>query len=571
MKWLKSRKQFLNEAKIRDVIFPRQAKEVAKVWGEKFLDYEEVIPTDNIIQGKWKLDKEDKDAALSAYFDCDLNRIYADINSLPDKFCSVLSESIKVELLQGDKFKHVMKDFNMKSPSIDQLVCIFDNVFRKLSISETQATEMIQKDENGRPMRDEEGNMLKIQKEAGEPIFSNNLVNIRSFAEDFNRCYRDEQVNLNTFETRDLRQMRNLALTDENREYNLIDFDIFNKDVYLQIQHNPKDILNMSISKFYASCQHLYGGGYRKQVLSNVFDPNSIPAFLIFDTPIFWENEKINDFLPLSRMMIRNIEILDDPSVYTSNEEHEKNQKEKKIFFDRAYPDRMKDVFGKIIEKYSKNIETVDLNVEHPTYVFTPDVEIADTDVIDPYMDRLGIKRKPMIGRNTRALYINRNYDWSNIKISPEAKIKEIVIETPKVPEDLLAFKFNPDWIKFKYITISTLEPFKNLLTKSIAFDKCKFDGSVIDTIQDTGTKIEKLQFISCDINNNISFKRFRKLKELHLIFSLDSIDQILRGLPAGLEKLVISTDLLQTPGDKEKLAKLKESGLKIETIGPKI
>jgi hypothetical protein len=562
MKWLKSRQQFLNEAKLREVIFPRQAKEVAKVWGEKFLDYEEVVPTDNIIQGKWKLDKEDKDAALSAYFDADLVRIYNDINSLPDRFCSVLSESIKLDLLTSEKFKIVMKDFNMKSPSIDQLVCIFDNVFRKLSISETQATEMIQKDENGRPVRDEDGNMLRIQKEAGDPIFSNNLVNIKSFIEDYNRCFRDEQVNINIFDTRDIRQMRNLALTDENREYNLIDFDIFNKDVYLQIQHNPKDILNMSISKFYASCQHLYGGGYRKQLLSNVFDPNSIPAFLIFDTPIFWENEKINDFLPLSRMMIRNIETLS-----TS----EDKPAEKKIFFDRAYPDRMKDVFGKIIEKYSKNVETVDLSEENPTYVFTPDVEIADTDVIDPYMDRLGLKRKPMIGKNTKTLYLNRNYDWTNIKVNKEAKIKEVVIETPQVPNDLLAFQFNPDWVKFKYIRISTLEPFRNLLTKSIAFDKCKFDGSMIDTLQDAKGQLEKLQFISCDINNNISFKQFRRLKELHLIFSLDSIDQILRGLPSGLEKLIISTDLIQTPQDKEKLTKLKESGLKIETIGPKI
>ncbi len=562
MKWLKSRKEFLNEAKLREVILPRQAKEVAQVWGEKYLDYEEVIPTENIIQGKWKLDEEDKKAALSAFFDADLGRIYSDINSLPDKFCSVLSESIKIELLPSDKFKHVMKDFNMKSPSIDQLVCIFDNVFRKLSISETQATEMIQKDENGRPMRDEDGNMLKIQKEAGDPIFSNNLVNIRSFVEDFNRCYRDEQVNSNVFDTRDIRQMRNLAMTDENREYNLSDFDIFNKDVYLQIKHNPTDILNISISKFYASCQHLYGGGYRKQLLSNVFDPNSIPAFLIFDTPIFWNNEKINDFLPLSRMMIRNIE------TFSSSDP---NANEKKIFFDRAYPDRMKDVFGRIVEKYSNNIENVDLNVENPSYVFTPDIEIADTNVVDPYMDRLGIRRKPMIGKNTKTLYLNRNYDWSNIKVSKDAKIKEVVVETPNVPTDLLAMKFNPDWIKFKYITISTLEPFSNLLTKSIAFDKCKFDGSVIDTIQDAKSQLEKLQFISCDINNTVSFKRFRKLKELHLIFSLDSIDQILRGLPAGLEKLVISTDLLQTPVDKQKLAKLKESGLKIETVGPKI
>ena len=558
MKWIKSRNQYINEAKLRDVILPRQAKEVSNVWGEKYLDYEEVTPTDKIIQGKWKIDEEDKKKALSAFFDANLDRIFNDINGLPDRFCSVLSESINVDLLKdSEKLKSVMSEFNMKSPSIEQLVCIFDNVFRKLSISETQATEMIQKDENGRPVRDDDGNMLKVQKEAGSPIFSNNLVNVKSFVDDYNRCFRDEQVNSGIFDTRDIRQMRNLALTDENRDYNLTDFDIFGKDVYLQIQHNPKDILNMSISKFYASCQHLYGGGYRQQLLSNVFDPNSIPAYLIFDTPIFWKSDKINDFLPLSRMMIRNIETFDGSD-------------DKKIFFDRGYPDRMKDVMGEIVKKYSGNEETV-TDSSSVTYYFTPDIEITDTEVRDPYMDRLGIKRMPMIGKNTKTLYLNRNYDWSKIKIAKDAKIREIVIETPDLPSDMFSMQFNPDWIKFKYVRISTLEPFKNILTKSIAFDKCKFDGSVVDTIQDVRSQLEKLQFISCDINNEINLKKFRKLRELEFIFSLDSIDQIMKGLPAGLEKLTLSTDLLQTPTDKEKLSKLKSTGLKIQLVGPKI
>jgi len=67
MKWIKTRKLFINEAKVRDVIFPRQAKEVAKIWGEKYLDYEEVAPTTNIEQGKWLLSKEDKYEALKEF------------------------------------------------------------------------------------------------------------------------------------------------------------------------------------------------------------------------------------------------------------------------------------------------------------------------------------------------------------------------------------------------------------------------------------------------------------------------------------------------------------------------
>ena len=42
MKWIKSREKFLSEAKIGEVIFPRQSKEIKSVWGEKYLEYEEI-------------------------------------------------------------------------------------------------------------------------------------------------------------------------------------------------------------------------------------------------------------------------------------------------------------------------------------------------------------------------------------------------------------------------------------------------------------------------------------------------------------------------------------------------
>ena len=58
------------------------------------------------------------------------------------------------------------------------------------------------------------------------------------------------------------------------------------------------DILNMSVSRFYSSCQNLYSGGYRDQVIGNVFDPNSIPAFLLFDSSIHnRKGEHISDTL----------------------------------------------------------------------------------------------------------------------------------------------------------------------------------------------------------------------------------------------------------------------------------
>ena len=262
MKWIKNREKFLNEAKIRDVIFPKQAKEVASKWSEKFLDYEEVEPTDKIKQGKWMLEEEDKNKVLSAFFDCDMEHVFSIFKNLPDKFAFITNQSVDTSLINNKKHKAVLNNFDIKSPTVDQMVVLFDNVFKKLDLNATRATEMIQRDENGRPVRDEEGNMIKVQKEAGDPIFSTNLVNINSFLADYNRCFPDEQVSSETFNDRDINSIRNLARDQYNSEYK-VDFEIFNRDIYLSISHNPKDILNMSISKFYSSCQHLYGGGYR--------------------------------------------------------------------------------------------------------------------------------------------------------------------------------------------------------------------------------------------------------------------------------------------------------------------
>ena len=86
MKWIKTRTQWINEAKIRDLILPRQAKAVIREWGEKFLDYEEVSPTDKIEQGRWKLEEDDKIKVLSSFFDCDMGLIIESFTNLSDKF-----------------------------------------------------------------------------------------------------------------------------------------------------------------------------------------------------------------------------------------------------------------------------------------------------------------------------------------------------------------------------------------------------------------------------------------------------------------------------------------------------
>jgi hypothetical protein len=567
MKWIKSRNLFL-EAKIRDVILPRQAKAVTSKWGEKYLDYEEITPTDKIIQGTWKLSEEDKNEVLGVFCQTDMTALFELFSSLPEQFGNVLNQSINVELFRENKdtYTRIFESFDIRKPKLDQILVMFSSVFRKLSIPDTMATSVISKDANNRPIRDEQGNMIRIEKQPGDLIFSNNLININSFISDYNdlvdKCVEvnvegwsdTDKISSSTLfsDNRNLSQFINFASTNENPNYKL-DFEIFNKDIFLKITHNPQDILNMSISKFYSSCQHLYTGGYSRQVLSNVFDPNSIPAFLIFETPIFWDDEKISDHLPLSRMIIRNLESFDN-SVPT------------KLYFDRAYPDRMQNKIQEIVTKYSGNVST---GTRGERYLYTPDIDFDDN-LDTPYQDRLSLTTGRMIGKNIKTLYLSQIGNWSNVKVDPNAKIKELIIETTEIPESLLTINLNLDWIKFKFIEIHTLKDFDRIKTTNIAFDKCRLSNNVLQDINTSNPDITKLQIISCDNVGSFDFSEFKALEELQVIYTLDSVEDLKTIIPENLKKLVISGDLA-TKESKSILAALRSKGVKIEIVGPVI
>ena len=255
-------------------------------------------------------------------------------------------------------------------------------------------------------------------------------------------------------------------------------------------------------------------------------------------------------------MIIRNIETFDA-------------QSDSKIFFDRAYPDRMKGIFAEMIEKYTEVKETADENSKN-TYIFTPDIN-TDDNLRDPYMDRLELKRKPYIGKNTKILYLNRIHDWSNVKISPDAKIKELVIETTDIPENLTEIPLNPDWIKFKYLNIHTLKNFNKIKTNSISFDKCKLNTSVLDEMNKSND-IEKIQIISCDLTGRLNFSEFKKLEELHIIYTLDTIEE-LEELTKNIKikKLVLSGDLIKDKQTKFKIDQIRKRGIKVDIVGPVI
>ena len=564
MKWIKSRSRFINEAKIGDVINAEQASRVKEKWGAKFLDYEEVEPTDKIKQGRWKLSEEDKNEVLSAFFSSgrtkvDIAEVQKSFSSIPDKFVEIMNlslgsiASINANNKGLERAKEVLQEFDIKNPSIDEMVAIFEPVFRKLS-NETSKNEMIQKDEDGRPVIGEDGRPIKVAKEIGYPVFEKNFINLFSFAQNYNTYYPENQVDVTIFDNTSLANITNLAKEDINSDYKT-SFKIFRRDIYLSISHNPKDILNMSISKFYTSCQHLYSGMYSRQVLSNVFDPNSIPAFLVFDTPIYNGDKMISEQLPLSRMIIRNIEGFD-------------NKAETEIFFDRAYPDRMKeglygDVFGEIVTKYTGMKQTE--NVSRRTYTYTPDIAAQDIEDVDnPYMDRMELKKEKYIGVNTKKLYLNSTYDWSKVKVAPNAKIKELIIENPDLPSNLLEIDLDLEWIKFKFINIADLSGFNNLKSDSIAFDKCKITN---DSVREfcTGKQIKRLQLTSCDIDD-LDLSGL-SIDELQLLYTIDNSIESALG-DAKFNKLVVSGDLMSNKENKDFLEALKRKGIEVKTTG---
>lgn len=569
MKWIKPRNLFL-EAKLRDVLLEPQKKRLVHVWGEKYLDYEEIKATDKIKQGRWKLSEEDKDRAINEFFSTDYRWVKDRLNALPDRFVETIKKCISMPNIENnsglyrehkDKIKKGFdkKDFNIRNPQVLQIACFNLSMFSLINSSETKSDSRVEKGEDGRPLRNEDGSIKKVKKEVGELVIGTNFGNIGSFATSYNNAYPDEKIDINLFTHRNIQNIINMV--DDNPDCG--DFDLFgNHELYLLVNHNAVDILNMSVSKFYKSCQELYFGGghgtsYMKQLLMNVFDPNTVPAFLVFDTPYYThtetgkEPEKVSDALPLCRLLLRNIEPFDSDESSTI------------IYFDKTYPDRMNECLSDMIEKYSENKKTH----YRGNYYFYPDVDSLDVEQLQmPYMDHLSLRPGLTIGKNTKALYLSRNYDWSTTVISKEANIKELIIETDNIPSNFFKIKMMPEWVKFKYIKINDLSKFSNILTDSLSFYQCKLNSKdFISDLYKISPGIKKLSFGSVDIGNLNGLKSFSGLEELELIYTISgstNLEKLIDGI--NIKKLTLSGDMVKSDINKEYIKKLQKSGVTV-------
>lgn len=557
MKWIKTRKKYLNEAKIGDVILPPQKAEVKKTWGEKFLDMEEVIPTEHIKQGDWELSEDDKFKVLDVLFGTDVKSAQDQYKDLPAKFIETVQLSLAyladtdVSRANEDikRAKEVLGELDLSDIGIDEMVALNYPVLRKLS-NETGKAEMIQKDENGRPVMGEDGRPVKIAKEIGDPIFEKNFINLESFRQEYNKYYDKVERDFNS---RSLQAIINVVKQDINSEYKT-SYKIFNRPIHLKISHNPKDILNMSISKFYTSCQHLYTGGYRSQLLGNVFDPNSIPAFLIVKTPVYNGGTLLSESLPIARSMVRYLDGFSKTDAPA-------------FFFDRTYPDRLREVMYEIITKYSGMVSTGTQKNKGSVnkYIYAPDLPAQSAkDISAPYQDSLGIEQKTYIGVNTKRLSTSMT-GFKNMIISKHARVEELIVDSPDVPEALFALPLKLNWIKFKFIDIKRMPKMDKFDCKSFAFDKCRFTNADLANVVASNPEVEKLQLTSCEVEDlNLSGL---SVDELQLIYTTTQpLAEVLGDVK--VKKLVISGDLLSDKENKDFVIGLKKSGVKVETIG---
>ena len=190
---------------------------------------------------------------------------------------------------------------------------------------------------------------------------------------------------------------------------------------------------------------------------------------------------------------------------------------------------------------------------------------VDENELEAPYMDQnKDLLVGKYIGVNTKKLYLSSTYDWSKVKVAPNAKIKELIIENPDLPQNLLDIDLNLEWVKFKFIDIANLSGFNNLKSDSIAFDKCKITN---DSVREfcVGKQIKRLQLTSCDIDD-LDLSGLN-VDELQLLYTVDNSLQSALG-DAKFNKLVVSGDLMENKENKEFLNGLKRSGVKIETTG---
>jgi len=230
----------------------------------------------------------------------------------------------------------------------------------------------------------------KDNTDINNPIFSNNKSNLFTFVKSFIKAFPQYQVKLDEF----LNDRIFTGLREPIMNFDENVMDLAKSKLYLYITDKPADILRMSVSNFYSSCQNLYSGAFNEQLLSNIFDENSKIAYLIFDSPYIDNQGNKHPFTPIARTIIR---------VGNDN----------KIMFDVVYPQEMENQFYNIIENYT-NLKNE--GEEDDSYPY------KQIELPEPYMDKYRITSNIPLEKNKRALTLAK---FLNINVNQLTEITD--------------------------------------------------------------------------------------------------------------------------------------------------
>lgn len=332
MNILKFNQFLLERMALKDELPKHHINAIKDIYGKsskKFLDMDVPSKTENIKEGKWVLSKEEKDYIIKLIFDdIDVSNV---INGF--KYCTTHLTKQFMTAFNASKIDKSIS-FNLPNNAIDITVMLekfYGNNFYAINVKETKSTEKILRDSNGVPIT-KDGKIQKVSKNRDEIIFSKNKTSFTTFVDMYNDVFENEDIPnpLDDYEVNEF----------YSRAKEILDMDMFkNFNMELYITSKPSDILNMSISRFYDSCQNLYNGEYNRQLLSNVFDNNMKVAYLIFNTPFTDKESNVNPITSVSRCIIRNVK--------------------GKLFFDQIYPyldnhfSKLQKTFFGIITKYT--------------------------------------------------------------------------------------------------------------------------------------------------------------------------------------------------------------------------
>lgn len=500
MKYIHNRNKFFEA--IKDELNPYQLSRAKEVWGNDLLDLERAEPTDEIERDKWLLDDEDSKKIVNEMFTTDVDFLISIFDN--DTFSEYLNFlKLAIDKDKAGWYYNNIMDFDVKKINFTDIVTLFGRFYRTPNVKETQGDSIILRDDDGKPILGDDGKIQKIVKteEQKNEIIWNNNQHINAFAlmHYYNELYMNEKhINENLYISTNLTNLQSLRQDGLKGDFQLYPIN----NMYLYITEKSTDIMNISVSKFYTSCQELYNGGghgttYMDQLIYNLFDPNSIPAFIIYDEPYFNENkEKIVDYMPLCRRMIRNI-------VNPEDEDESLG-----LFFDNTYPERMNSILQYIIEEYTTNEHKPELkrigykiNLDLPQNMRTK----------APYLDSIRQGNISRIrGLNTKILTLDRYTSISSMKFAKSNNITTIEFESSNFDEEdieeLVSKLPKINTIRFKSIQLVDI-PITNNKFKYF-FDKCILDDELftkLDGISDLiikSSKFEQKELYKISIKN---------------------------------------------------------------------